>query len=137
MRPLEGQPCSTHPSTVSAPVSPPRKEPGARRWPVWFPWARRGRAGTDPPAAGQRLRGGVPDAQGRDWAGNIVVWPQVFERFRQTVMTASLLRVDGRVQREGQVVHLIADRLTDLTATLHTLTTPDAAAIELRSRDFH
>jgi error-prone DNA polymerase len=69
---------------------------------------------------------------------NIVVWPPVFERFRRTVMTASLIRVDGRVQREGQVLHLIADRLTDLTSTLKSLTTPDAtASLELRSRDFH
>jgi error-prone DNA polymerase len=59
---------------------------------------------------------------------NIVVWPPVFERFRRTVMAASLIRVDGRVQREGQVLHLIADHLTDLTSTLRTLTTPEAAA---------
>jgi hypothetical protein len=42
------------------------------------------------------------------------------------------------VQREGQVVHLIAGRLTDLSAALRTLTTADGGAgLGLRSRDFH
>jgi error-prone DNA polymerase len=65
---------------------------------------------------------------------NVVVWPQVFERFRQTVMTASCLRVDGKVQREGLVVHVVADRLTDLTPSLHSL---GDGEMHLRSRDFH
>ena len=45
---------------------------------------------------------------------NVIVWPQAFERFRQVVMTASLLRVDGKVQRDGTVIHLVAERLEDL-----------------------
>src|SRR3546814_8739636 len=32
---------------------------------------------------------------------NIVLWPRVFERFRKTVLTASLLGVEGKLQREG------------------------------------
>lgn len=65
---------------------------------------------------------------------NVVIWPQVFERFRQMVLTSSCLRVDGRVQREGRVIHVIADRLTDLTAPLCSL---GDSEMRLRSRDFH
>jgi error-prone DNA polymerase len=70
---------------------------------------------------------------------NIVVWPQVFENFRKVVMTASLIQVDGKVQHEGQVIHVIADRLTDLTPHLRRLTLPPESDDQLtfRSRDFH
>ena len=65
---------------------------------------------------------------------NIVVWPQVFERFRQRVMTAACLRVEGRVQREGLVVHVVAERLTDLTPALASL---GEGGVRPQSRDFH
>ncbi|WP_275099309.1 error-prone DNA polymerase [Sedimenticola hydrogenitrophicus] len=44
---------------------------------------------------------------------NLVIWPKTLERFRQVVLNARLLLVNGQVQREGQVVHLIAHRLED------------------------
>jgi len=49
---------------------------------------------------------------------NLVVWPKVFEANRRTVMSASMLAVRGRIQREGEVVHLVARRFTDLSAEL-------------------
>ncbi|NHX27722.1 error-prone DNA polymerase, partial [Escherichia coli] len=42
---------------------------------------------------------------------NVVVWPKVYERFRRTVMGGRLLRVTGYLQREGIVVHLIAQQI--------------------------
>ncbi len=70
---------------------------------------------------------------------NVIVWPQAFERFRQVVMTASLLRVDGKVQREGPVVHLVAERLENLSPLLRGLADvpPEGGAVRFRSRDFH
>jgi error-prone DNA polymerase len=53
---------------------------------------------------------------------NIIVWPKVFERHRRILMTARLLGVEGTLQREGLVTHIVAGRLIDLTAHLHTLT---------------
>ena len=47
---------------------------------------------------------------------NLVVWPTVFEQFRRVVMRASMIAVGGRVQREGEVVHLVANRFVDLSA---------------------
>ncbi|HMO27967.1 error-prone DNA polymerase [Enterovirga sp.] len=49
---------------------------------------------------------------------NLVVWQDVFERFRRIVIGAGMIGVRGRVQREGEVVHIIARSLTDLSAEL-------------------
>ncbi len=49
---------------------------------------------------------------------NLVVWADLYERQRRTVLTANMLAVEGRVQREGLVVHIVADRLIDLSDRL-------------------
>jgi error-prone DNA polymerase len=56
---------------------------------------------------------------------NIVVWPRTFERYRRALLGASLLGVIGKLQREGEVIHLIADRLVDLTPHLRDLASPE------------
>jgi error-prone DNA polymerase len=52
---------------------------------------------------------------------NIVVWPKVFEKNRRTVMTAQFLQVRGRIEREGLVIHVVADELVDLSDELRAL----------------
>jgi error-prone DNA polymerase len=52
---------------------------------------------------------------------NIVVWPKVFEKFRKEVMAGRLLRISGRLQREGVVTHIIAARIEDYSYLLDTL----------------
>ncbi len=47
---------------------------------------------------------------------NVVVWPKVFAKNRRVVMTAQFLEVRGRIEREGLVIHVIADRLIDRSA---------------------
>jgi error-prone DNA polymerase len=54
------------------------------------------------------------------WA-NVIVWPNIFTRFRKVALGARLLVATGQVQKEGQVIHVIAERLTDGTADLDTL----------------
>ncbi|TGX49172.1 DNA polymerase III subunit alpha [Sphingomonas gei] len=49
---------------------------------------------------------------------NLVVWTNVFENNRRTVLGASMMGVRGQVQREGEVIHLIAQRLDDLSPLL-------------------
>jgi error-prone DNA polymerase len=49
---------------------------------------------------------------------NIVIWPKVFEANRKTVLGARMLKVRGQLQREGLVVHIIAETLTDMTGHL-------------------
>ncbi|MDB2626836.1 error-prone DNA polymerase, partial [Alphaproteobacteria bacterium] len=54
--------------------------------------------------------------------GNIVVWPDRFERYRRITIGARLMRIEGRVQRSGIVVHVVAERLHDISASLLQLT---------------
>jgi error-prone DNA polymerase len=49
---------------------------------------------------------------------NLVIWPKLYERQRRVILGARMLSVKGRIQREGAVVHLIANRLIDLSAEL-------------------
>ncbi|WP_338513244.1 error-prone DNA polymerase [Pseudomonas poae] len=60
---------------------------------------------------------------------NVVVWRDLAERQRQALVGSRLLKVDGRWETVGEVRHLIAGRLTDLTPLLD--------GIHVRSRDFH
>ena len=60
---------------------------------------------------------------------NVIVWNALVERQRRELLAARLLGVDGEIQREGDVLHLVARRLTDHTALLGRLATA--------SRDFH
>ncbi|CDN94487.1 MULTISPECIES: error-prone DNA polymerase [Rhizobium/Agrobacterium group] len=59
--------------------------------------------------------------------GNLVIWPKVFEANRRTLLSAGMLAVRGRIQREGAVVHLVAQRITDLSADLASVGARDAA----------
>ncbi len=49
---------------------------------------------------------------------NLIVWPSVFERQRRVILAAGMIACHGRVQREGAVIHVIAERLEDLSALL-------------------
>ncbi|WP_018147723.1 error-prone DNA polymerase [Henriciella marina] len=49
---------------------------------------------------------------------NLVVWPNVFERFRAIVMGARIILVKGRIQRAEGVTHLVAEQLVDRTDDL-------------------
>jgi error-prone DNA polymerase len=73
---------------------------------------------------------------------NLVIWPTLFENQRRIVLTAGMIAVQGRIQREGDVVHLVAHRLEDLSATLASVGERDTdpceprEGIKVKSRDF-
>jgi len=60
---------------------------------------------------------------------NVVIWNNIATEQRRALLNAYLLGVSGHVEREGQVIHVIAKKLTDLSGLLGTLNT--------QSRDFH
>jgi error-prone DNA polymerase len=64
---------------------------------------------------------------------NIIVWRKTFERFRPIVLGARYIAVSGEVQQESGVIHVVAQRLDDLTALLARLR-EDAPPIESLSR---
>jgi error-prone DNA polymerase len=60
---------------------------------------------------------------------NLVVWPKVYERFRSIVRLSCMLLTHGRVERQGEVVHVHADLFESLDTWVPEL--------NVRSRDFH
>ena len=49
---------------------------------------------------------------------NLVIWPSLFERQRRIILSASMIGCRGKVQRAGEVIHVVADNLTDLSGEL-------------------
>ena len=92
---------------------------------------------------------------------NVIIWQRLFDRYRRIVLGAAMIGVKGRVQREGEVVHIVTDALEDMTPLLHSvaamdfphrvspgdgasfggpdprLRPPREPVIEVRSRNFH
>lgn len=60
---------------------------------------------------------------------NVVVWHDLAERQRRVLVQSQMLRIDGHLETQDGVRHVIAGRLTDLTAML--------TGLDIRSRDFH
>ncbi|MFL5230602.1 MAG: error-prone DNA polymerase [Microvirga sp.] len=80
---------------------------------------------------------------------NVIVWRDVFEANRRVAMTARFLAVRGRLQREGLVVHVVAESFLDLSPELarlregfamprdHSLVGEGSMRALVKSRDFH
>jgi DNA polymerase III alpha subunit len=66
---------------------------------------------------------------------NIVVWANVYERFRRAVIAGRLLRVTGRLQREAGVVHIVAELIEDLSPLLDRLLDPGFRQDGVRAGD--
>jgi error-prone DNA polymerase len=58
---------------------------------------------------------------------NVVIWQKIFDLFRRTVLGAGMIGIKGRIQREGEVVHVVARELTDLSADLASVGSRDTA----------
>lgn len=59
---------------------------------------------------------------------NIVVHTQIFEKFRPEVLGSRLVRVTGRLQIVSDVIHVIAERIEDLSSWLNLLTREEPQA---------
>ena len=60
---------------------------------------------------------------------NLIIKPEIYDQYRAAARHAGLLQADGYVERQGQVVHVMALRMYDLTPMLE--------GHHFRSRDFH
>ena len=70
---------------------------------------------------------------------NAVVWPKALERYRKAIMASRLILIRGRIQKHGEIIHVVAERLEDRTWMLDLLSedgegasTPLAHADEVR-----
>ena len=93
---------------------------------------------------------------------NAIVWMRVFEANRRVLMSAPMIGIKGTVQREGEVIHVVIDRVEDHSSLLRSVAgldfphrygpgdgavhgSPDPRlhpvrdhdTIRVRSRDFH
>ncbi len=66
---------------------------------------------------------------------NVVVWANMYERFRRAVISGRLLRVTGRLQRDAGVVHVVAEVIEDMSPLLDRLLSPDFRAEIARAGD--
>jgi len=81
--------------------------------------------------------------------GNLVVWPHFFESHRAVVMASRMLACAGKVQHEGDIIHVVVKELHDLTPWLRRIGDEDLEAprqvandgskprLRVKSRDFH
>jgi error-prone DNA polymerase len=60
---------------------------------------------------------------------NLIVRPDIYERYRPAARHAGLLEAQGYVERNGKVVHVMVKKMADLSELL--------AGYRLESRDFH
>ena len=66
---------------------------------------------------------------------NIIVWPKAFERLRAIVIGARFVAVTGKLQNEAGVIHIIAERMEDLTPMLGLLSEAGATIGALARAD--
>ncbi len=60
---------------------------------------------------------------------NLIVRPEIYEKYRPAARHAALLQCDGYLERQGQIVHIMAKRLFDRSELV--------SGYEISSRDFH
>ncbi len=52
---------------------------------------------------------------------NLVVWASLFETYRKEILRATFLMVEGKLQREGEVTHVIVSKCHDMSKMLKKL----------------
>ncbi|PJJ79492.1 error-prone DNA polymerase [Mucilaginibacter auburnensis] len=53
---------------------------------------------------------------------NLVIWEKIFEKYRKEILQAKLFMVEGNLQIEGDVIHVVSTRCFNLNKMLHNLT---------------
>ena len=56
---------------------------------------------------------------------NLVIWPSLFEKQRRLILSSGMIACRGRLQREGDVIHLVAEYLIDLSDLLRSVANRD------------
>lgn len=58
---------------------------------------------------------------------NGILWPDRFEIYRRQVMSTSMIAMRGRIQKEGEIIHIICDRIVDHDTMLRSIGRMDFA----------
>ena len=52
---------------------------------------------------------------------NVIVWRKLYEPYRRAIISGRMLRITGRIQRDGDVCHIIAKKIEDISSMLDEL----------------
>jgi error-prone DNA polymerase len=58
---------------------------------------------------------------------NAIIWPKIFEKYHRVARTAATIVIEGRLQKQDEVIHIVAKRFVDLSELLQ---------VQSQSRDF-
>ncbi len=67
---------------------------------------------------------------------NVIIWRTLLERFRTALLGGQLLTIKGTVEREGEVIHVVAGYVIDHTNLIGELLEGERIGESFRSRDF-
>jgi error-prone DNA polymerase len=66
---------------------------------------------------------------------NVIVWSSIFDKFRRILLTATMLGCRGKLQKEGEVIHVVAEEIIDLSGLLRGVG-EEGPGMRLPTRDF-
>ncbi len=66
---------------------------------------------------------------------NLIVWSSVFDRQRKTLLSARMLACKGKMQKEGEVIHVVADEIEDMSEFLRGVG-DETRSVRVPTRDF-
>lgn len=58
--------------------------------------------------------------------GNLIGWPSLFEKQRRVILSAGMMGCRRRLQREGDVIHVVAEHMLDFSDLLKSVSGVDA-----------
>lgn len=67
---------------------------------------------------------------------NLVVFQNLFSQYRKEIVHSHLLMVEGKVQKEGEVIHVVVKRCYDLSGLLMPFNNREARASENQDTDY-
>jgi error-prone DNA polymerase len=65
---------------------------------------------------------------------NLVVFKKLFDEYRKEIIQSKLLMVEGKLQREGEVIHVVVKRCYNLSRLFNKLTAPAQTELSLEPR---
>ncbi len=67
---------------------------------------------------------------------NLVVFENMFEKYRREILQSRLMMVEGKLQVEGEVIHVIVEKCFDLSRMLRRLGTGEFVNVFPEGRNF-
>jgi error-prone DNA polymerase len=66
---------------------------------------------------------------------NLVVFEKLFNQYRKEIVHSRLLMVEGKIQKEGEVIHVVVSKCHNVSALLHPLSQSESKSSEHLTTD--